>query len=186
MEVRRGLLRLLGFTCCLGMLVGHAHRQNKDKQIICGTWFEYLCRPHNYALLWSAALLEDTSCRVMYAYVHPLDPHAHRVLEVDRQMPAPAIPLRVIRPQAEDVTHLTQQLQLLHVTKEFQQLVKASSTAPGSAGAVSTAAAAAAAAGGGGGAAGGSNGAGQANKEAASLENLMKVGGNCSWLQPVQ
>jgi hypothetical protein len=76
--------------------------------------------------------------------------------------------------QAEDVTHLTQQLQLLHVTKDFQQLVKASSSSSGG-----TAAGAAAAVGGGGGgsvgAAGSSNGAGAANKEAASLENLMKV-----------
>jgi hypothetical protein len=81
--------------------------------------------------------------------------------------------------QAEDVTHLTQQLQLLHVTKDFQQLVKASSNsnAAASSAAASGTTAAAAAGGGGGvaGAAGSSNSAGHANKEAASLENLMKV-----------
>jgi hypothetical protein len=79
--------------------------------------------------------------------------------------------------QAEDVTHLTQQLQLLHVTKDFQQLVKASSSnSSGSTAAAAAAVGSGAGGGGGVGAAGSSNGAGAANKEAASLENLMKVG----------
>jgi hypothetical protein len=68
--------------------------------------------------------------------------------------------------QAEDVTSLTQQLQLLHVTKEFQQQVKAGSSSAGSGSgakvaAVSTGDAAGATA--------------SANKEVTSLENLLKV-----------
>lgn len=62
---------------------------------------------------------------------------------------------------------LTQQLQLLHVTKEFQQLVKGSSN---------NAAAAAKATGTGG--SGSGSGQSAANKEVQSLENLLQV----SWL----
>jgi hypothetical protein len=88
--------------------------------------------------------------------------------------------------QAEDVIRLTQQLQLLHVTKEFQQQVKAGANssssiggssgngrpgsdgqAPGRASAAGAAAAAAAAAAG--------SSAAAAGKEVASLENLLKV-----------
>lgn len=75
--------------------------------------------------------------------------------------------------QAEDVIRLTQQLQLLHVTKEFQQQVKAgansSSSRPGSdgqgVGRTATAGAAAAA----------GSSAAAAGKEVANLENLLKV-----------
>lgn len=79
--------------------------------------------------------------------------------------------------QAEDVTSLTQQLQLLHVTKEFQQQVKAGSNSnpaqPGS----STATAGVGGVSSGGGAAGpAAANAAAANKEVASLENLLKVG----------
>lgn len=70
--------------------------------------------------------------------------------------------------QADDVIRLTQQLQLLHVTKEFQQLVKGTLTAPSSSSS-STAARGA------GTAAGGSSGQSGANKEAQSLENLLQV-----------
>jgi len=94
----------------------------------------------------------------------------------------------VCTPQAQDVTSLTQQLQLLHVTKEFQQQVKAggpgrsssSSSLPGGmAGAGSSAAplsgrTAGVPAAAGGTAAGAGNAA--ANKEVSSLENLLKVG----------
>lgn len=91
-------------------------------------------------------------------------------------------------PQAQDVTSLTQHLQLLHVTKEFQQQVKAggpggssgSSLPGGMAGGGSSAAPLSgrtagvpAAAAVGGAAAGAGNAA--ANKEVASLENLLKV-----------
>lgn len=69
--------------------------------------------------------------------------------------------------QAEDVISLTQQLQLLHVTKEFQQLVKGSNT---------NAATAAKAAGGG----GSGHGQSAANKEVQSLENLLQVLTFCS------
>ena len=92
--------------------------------------------------------------------------------------------------QAEDVTSLTQQLQLLHVTKEFQQQVKASSTAGnssssgGSAGSTGARVAGAAAAmetpaPRGAAAAAGSSAA--ANKEVASLENLLKVHWRWGW-----
>lgn len=71
--------------------------------------------------------------------------------------------------QAEDVTSLTQQLQLLHVTKEFQQQVKAGSSAGASGSGANVAAAAT-------GDAAGATAA--ANKEVSSLENLLKVNSN--------
>lgn len=75
------------------------------------------------------------------------------------------------------MAHLTQQLQLLHVTKDFQQLVKATSGAPYAAAAV---VGMTATAGGSSAAAGSSAGQSAANKEVQSLENLLKVCSHCT------
>lgn len=80
-----------------------------------------------------------------------------------------------LRLQAEDVVRLTQQLQLLHVTKDFQQLVKASSGATAGAATASSSASSKAAAGRAAAAAAASAAASGAGKEVANLESLLKV-----------
>jgi hypothetical protein len=83
--------------------------------------------------------------------------------------------------QAEDVTSLTQQLQLLHVTKEFQQQVKAgansnsSSSGAGRPGSSSAGTQGRAGSGGAGASAAAASASAAASKEVASLENLLKV-----------